>query len=307
VQNYLSLIDNIITISRLESEELKINNTEFDLYDLMKDIKEKYNLKLKDKNVSIHINNTKKYIINTDKYIINECISILVDNAVKFTFNGKIDMGFTINDDILSIFVHDTGIGFENKFKEVIFDRFKQIDKQIIGSGLGLSIFKMYISLLNGTYEVKSIINEGSSFSFTFNLNNIIKTKIEKEFECLENVKIMVVEDLEVNQLMIRDMLLPYNVNIIQALNGKECLEKFYENNDIELILMDLDLPIMDGYEATKFLRKIDNVIPIIAQTAYSQKENRERAKKIGFNDFITKPINKKELLLLIQKYLQKS
>jgi CheY-like chemotaxis protein len=301
----LSLIDNIITISRLDSEEVKINETTFDILEVLKDIKFIYKSKVKNKNLSLCINNNKKCTISSDKYIIEECIKILVDNAIKFTYNGKIKIGYNIENEKITIFVEDSGIGFENKYKEVIFDRFKQIDKQITGSGLGLSIFKMYVNLLNGTCDVKSTFNEGSIFSFTINLKNN-KVVIEKKYKNLKKIKIMVVEDLEVNQLMINDMLLPYKINIIQAMNGKECIEKFKENVDIELILMDLEMPEMDGYEATKILRKIDKVIPIIAQTAYTQKENREKAKKIGFNDFITKPINKNEIINIIQKYLKK-
>lgn len=116
--------------------------------------------------------------------------------------------------------------------------------------------------------------------------------------------KILIVEDLEMNQILLEEMLSPYNFDIIKCRNGKKCIEKFFETEHIDLILMDLDMPIMNGYEATKIIRTRNKQIPIIAQTAYTQKENKERTTNVGFNDFLSKPVMMYDLIRLIFKNL---
>ena len=117
--------------------------------------------------------------------------------------------------------------------------------------------------------------------------------------------KILIAEDLEINQILLEEMLAPYNFEIIKCKNGRKCIEKFFETDNIDLILMDLDMPIMNGYEATKIIRSINKNVPIIAQTAYTQKENKERTENVGFNDFLPKPIRIHDLIRLIFKNLK--
>ena len=245
--------------------------------------------------------------MESDRYLIEECLRILLDNSIKFSNGGDIHLGYYIENSSIVIYVKDSGIGVENKLQEIVFDRFKQVNKQSIGSGLGLSIFKSFVNMLGGKYNLVSKLNEGTLISFTLNLKYEKSKKINTDkydIEKLKDIKILVVEDLEVNQLLIYDMLLPYNVNIIKCMDGRECIDKFFENKDIDIILMDLDIPYLDGYEVTKIIREKDKVIPIIAQTAYSHKENKERARKIGFTDFITKPLIKDSLIKIILKYI---
>ena len=310
----LSLIDNIIMISRIDSEQISIRNNNFDIMEILNDFYIIYSLKLKNnsKNIKIVIDNNTSQLIETDKYIVEECLHRLIDNSIKFSVNnGIIHIGYYTQENNITIYVKDNGVGIENKYQEIIFDRFRQVNKQTIGSGLGLSIFKSFVKLLNGKYNLTSKTNEGTLVSFTLKLksdNNYNELRCVDSFDLdtdkLKGKRILVAEDLEVNQLLIHDMLLPYNVNIVKCMDGRECIDKFLEIKDIDLILMDLDMPYMDGYEATKIIRQTDKVIPIIAQTAYSQKENRERARKIGFNDFIIKPLTRDCLLKIIIKYL---
>lgn len=312
VDYLLSLIDNIIMISRIDSEQLKIKHDVFDLMDVMKDIYITYTLKLKksDKKLKLVLDNIDGQLIESDRYIIEECLYRLIDNSIKFSIDGEIHIGFYNQDKNITIYVKDNGIGIENKLHEIIFDRFRQVNKQTIGAGLGLSIFKSFIQLLGGKYHITSKLNEGTLVSFTIKLRAEISNKSDDyvlddtNIDKLKSKRILVAEDLEVNQLLIHDMLLPYKINIIKCMDGRETIEKFTEIKDIDLILMDLDMPYLDGYEATKIIRTKDKVIPIIAQTAYSQKENRERARRIGFNDFLTKPITKDKLIKIILKYL---
>ena len=273
-------------ISRIDSEQIKIKYSEFDLMELIKDLQIKYSVKIKDQNkkLKIVLDNNDTVKIVTDRYIIDECLQRLIDNSIKFSITGNIHLGFYTQDKSITIYVKDEGIGVENKLHEIIFDRFRKVNRQTLGAGLGLSIFKSFVKLLNAKYNITSRLNEGTTISFTINISpNTIKHESEEylienmDTTILENKKILVAEDLEVNQLLIHDMLLPYKVDIIKCIDGNECIEKFQTIQDIDIILMDLDMPYMDGYQTTKIIRETDKVIPIIAQTAYSQKENRER------------------------------
>ncbi len=311
VEYLLSLIDNIILISRIDSEQIKIKYSTFDLLDLYKDLISSYNSNLIkiNKDINIKLDNTESKIIETDKYILEQCFHMLLDNAIKFSKKGDVHIGYITHNKQITLYVKDNGIGIENKHHEIIFDRFRQIDKQTIGSGLGLSIFKSLINILGAKYDLVSKLNEGTMISFTMGLRSDDKDKIlsnnEYNVEYLKGKNILVAEDLEINQLLIHDILLPYNVNIIKCMDGRECIDKFFETSNVDIILMDLDMPYLDGYEAAKIIRQKDTKIPIIAQTAYSQKENRERATRIGFIDFITKPITRDSLLKIILKNLK--
>ncbi len=313
IEYLLSLIDNIIMISRIDSEQIKMKYNTFDIMDVFSDLNIIYSLKLKklNKNVKLVLDNNTSQLVESDRYIIEECLQRLIDNAIKFSDNGNIHIGYYTQEKNITIYVKDSGIGIENKHQEIIFDRFRQVNKQTIGSGLGLSVFKSFVKLLDGKYNLTSKLNEGTLISFTLKLkydmsdNQIISIDLSDiDTSILKGKRILVAEDLEVNQLLIHDMLLPYNVNIVKCMDGRECIDKFLEVKDIDLILMDLDMPYMDGYEATKTIRQTDKVVPIIAQTAYSQKENRERARKIGFNDFLVKPITTDSLLKIILKHI---
>ena len=311
VDYLLSLIDNVITISKIDSNQIKVKYNSFDVLDMLEDIRFSYNLKLKKSNKDLYLilDNDYSYLINSDKYIIEESIHRLIDNAIKFTDKGYINMGFEIADDDIVFYVKDTGTGIENKYQEIIFDRFRQIDKHTMGSGLGLAIFSSYINILGGKYDIDSTVNDGTTITFTLNVDG--NSKIEKvdmtsiDYLKLNNKRILVAEDLVSSQIMLYDMLTPYEVNIVKAMNGKECIEKFFEIENIDLILMDLDMPEIDGYEATQIIRQKDKVVPIIAQTAYAQKENREKCKRLGIDDFISKPIIKDNLIRIIIKNLK--
>lgn len=312
VDYLLSLIENITTISELDSNQISAKYDYFDVLESIENIQFSYNLKLSklNKDISIIIDNKIHYEIKSDIYIINECLNILVENAIKFSNDGIINIGFDVVEDLITFYVKDNGIGIENKYHDIIFDRFRQINKTKNGSGLGLSIFKSYMKILGGKCNINSILHTGTTISFTLNVNGINNSSSSSssklEYIKLNNIKILVAEDININQTLIYDMLTPYGVDIIKAMNGKECVEKFYEINDIDIILMDLDMPIIDGYDATQMIRDKDKNIPIIAQTAYSHKENREKAKRIGIDDFITKPINKDILIRTIIKKLNK-
>jgi len=313
--DYLAtLIDNIITITRLDSDQVKIKYAEFDLMEVLKELQVKYFVKIKDqdKKLKIVLDNYDSFNVESDSGIVSECIQKLLDNAIKFSDTGDIHIGFYTQDKNVTIYVKDEGIGIENKFHEIIFDRFRKLSRLTLGAGLGLSIFRSNVKLLGAKYNITSRLGQGTLVSLTIgitpdlslvNPENILVENVGTDI--LENKQILVAEDLEINQLLIHDMLLPYKVDIIRCMDGNEVIEKFNEIKNIDIILMDLDMPYMDGYEAARIIRQKDKVVPIIAQTAYTQKENRERARKIGFNDFLTKPITRDSLVKIILKHIK--
>lgn len=173
VEYLLSFIENIITISRLDSDQIKIKCNDFRILEMLNNIKSLYNDQInKNKlNIKIFIDNKNDYTINNDKFIIEECIKILLDNSIKFTKEGIINIGYIIDNNKITFYVKDTGIGIDSIYHDIIFDKFKQINKTIKGSGLGLSIFKHYVKLIGGTLSVKSKLDSGSLFSFTINIS----------------------------------------------------------------------------------------------------------------------------------------
>lgn len=238
-------------------------------------------------------------------------ISNLVGNALKYTEGGKIDFGYKIIKDsdhkkLIQFFVSDTGIGISNEKLDVIFDRFRQADESHTrlygGTGLGLAISKNIATLLNGKIDVKSKEEEGSTFYFTIPLNKV-KDKIEDPIKQptlnrldLSDKTILVVEDVESNFQLISTYLKKTNVKIIWTMNGKEAVEACKTNDAIDLVLMDMQMPVMNGYEATKIIKSFKEDFPIVAVTAFALAGDKEKILKAGCDDYISKPMNAKEL-----------
>lgn len=207
----------------------------------------------------------------------------------------------------------DSGVGIPKKRIEAIFNRFEQADLSISrgheGSGLGLSIAKAYTELLGGKIWVESEEGKGSTFYFTIEyvpvLEDVPETKevIPLSAKPVFQKVILIAEDDFVSYKLIQNYLMDYK--ILYADNGKMAVELFKQNPDIDLIFMDIKMPVMDGFEATQQIRKFNKEIPIIAQTAFALKGDKEKALAEGCNDYITKPIVKQKLLELIEKYLR--
>lgn len=303
----LSLMDNIIDISRVDSGEVRLNNRLFDVMSIFNNLYLKYNNNLTkiDKNIELVLGVSETLFIESDSYIIEQCLERLIDNSIKFTKEGIINIGYRNDNNKITFYVSDSGIGIENKYHEIIFDRFRQIHKHSMGSGLGLAVFKSYVEFIGGTYNIESNEESGSEFSFTINryLSTTSKCNITK-YNNLQGKNIIICDDIDINRILIFEMLSPYGVNVILCKDGKECIDEFMGLINISLILMDLDMPIINGYDAVSYIRKYDKEIPIIAQSAYASKKNIEQTTRLGFNDFLSKPIKKDELIKKIIKYL---
>lgn len=317
----LNTINDIIEISKIEARQTKMNYCEVDLneiiqfhYDLFYHQCAKKGLQLK---LISEINQDKSIII-TDKGKLESIISNLINNAIKFTSKGFIEIGNYIKDDSITFYVKDTGIGIPENKIEVIFERFVQADtktsRSYEGSGLGLTIAKAYIEMLNGKIWVQSKLGEGSSFFFSIPFTSIqypnevkpLQDELEQFESFSEEIKILLAEDDETSFNYFQCILADENVQLYRTSNGKETVRYFKENQDFSIILMDIKMPEMDGYEATQLIRTFNKKIPIIAQTAYALPGDREKAIESGCTDYITKPISRAELLALIQKFATK-
>lgn len=240
----------------------------------------------------------------------------IIKNAVKFTNKGRIALSLTLEkNSYLSLNIKDTGIGIPKDKIEIIFDFFRQVDdshtRKHDGIGIGLAISQKIAIAMGGEIKVKSEPNVGSEFSYSFPINfcenEIVDSNqnpgifITPDFS---GIKVLIVEDDTVGLKMIINMLKSSECITINASNGVEALEAIKANPDIDVILMDLKMPIMDGFEATMAIRKDFPNLPIIALTAYSLIKDKKRAFAAGCNDIITKPVDKEMVFMKLKKIL---
>lgn len=319
------LINDILDFSKIEAGKVELEKAPFDLKQLISNIKKANQVKAEEKENSIKlmIDDDVPNLIIGDSLRLGQIISNLVSNAVKFTKNGSITVELTLqkrigNNAILGFSVTDTGIGIEPKKQELIFDKFTQANSETTrefgGTGLGLVITKKLLQLHGSEIKLFSEAGKGAKFYFSVELeiaSDIVKLKKDlnvefQEEDILKGVKVLLVEDYPVNIKVATKFLERWKINIDIAENGKIALEKFAIGK-YDVILMDIQMPIMDGYTATAEIRKIDDNVPIIALTASATLNNQDRAFTVGMNDYITKPFNPKELFGKIAKFSVKS
>ena len=319
--NLVQLIDDIIDISKIEASQLKIIPKPCDINQTLTDIYESYIEIKKQKgkeniDLSFNLAEPKQNVITlTDPLRLTQIISNLIDNALKFTDEGFINFGYeTQKSDTLLFYVKDSGIGMDEKKKELVFERFRKIEdnktKLYRGAGLGLTICKSLIKLLGGEIWVESYLGSGSSFYFTIPYKKIKKKQKKKENSTNNttykwvNKTILIAEDEPNNYYYIEEVLKKTKAKLIIATNGKEAVRLFKKHQNIDLIIMDIKMPEMDGFEATKQIKALNKDIPIISQSAYAMPVEIEKGYLLGINDYITKPVNPKKLLSILNKYL---
>ncbi len=316
----LNLIDDLINISRIESGEVDISYTETNLnmqfsflYDFFCSETEQKGLELK-LNMPLPLDQAKIY---TDREKFEAIMINLIKNAIKFTNQGKIEIGYEPKENYFEFYVKDSGIGVPKDKQEAVFKRFVQAEsgfsREYEGAGLGLSITKAYVEALGGKIWLKSEVEKGTQIYFTLPVNAIsspsIKTeKKENETETKDtykNLTVLAAEDDEFNYLLIEELLLDQGINVIRAKNGQETIDICKKNDKINMILMDIKMPVVDGYEAAKVIKEFNPEMPIIAQSAYAMEHEIKKFSKI-FDDYITKPIKADELKLKMKKWLKK-
>ncbi len=322
----LDLINDILEISKIESGQLELHpkevlleeviNNMIGLFDML--IKRKETNQNKRIELKINIEETiLKTRIITDKLRLEQVLTNLISNAIKFTNQGYIEIGCSKTQDInmLQFYVKDTGVGMKDEDQHIVFDRFRKIEKDVSniqrGAGLGLTISKQLVNILGGSIYLNSKIGEGSVFYFTIPLMQPDSTykadviiKRRNQIPNLSGFQILVAEDDESNFIYIQQLLHNTHAKIIHAINGKEVLKIMSNHHQIQLILMDIRMPVIDGIQTLHELKKLNVRIPVIAQTAYSMEDEVIKLRKEGFDDYISKPIQREQLYCILKKYL---
>ncbi|MFA5012543.1 MAG: PAS domain S-box protein [Ignavibacteria bacterium] len=319
-ERLLNTINDIIEISKIEAGQLQLSFSDVNISEIMEYHYQFFKQQANDKGIELRITEQiqkEESIIISDKHKIDGILTNLIKNAIKFTSKGFIEFGNYVKENSLIFFVRDTGFGIPAEKVDAIFGRFVQGDlspytRSYEGSGLGLSIVKAYIELLNGKIWVESKLHEGSIFYFSLPYNPVSQTITISEpsepikYAFQKSDKILIAEDDDVSYEYIEKILSKEGLIIMRAANGEEAVNKAKGRNDISLILMDIKMPIMNGIDATKEIRKFNKDIPIIAQTAYAMIEDRRNALVAGCTDYISKPLSRTLLIYKLNNYLNK-
>jgi len=314
----LNIIDDIINISKIEAGHTEINLSPTDLNEQLKYIFNLFKLEAEEKNIKLIINeHINRDLIDTDREKLYAILTNLTKNAIKFTNNGIIEIGYNFKNDefnekYIEFFVKDTGIGIKREYTNLIFERFRQVSesktRNYEGSGLGLTITKAYVELLGGKIWLDSEEDKGTNFYFTIPINNKNKkeTLIMKKSNGsihFKKLKVLIVDDDYASRFLLKEYMKDYSKEILEAVDGHSAVELCQRNDDIDLVLMDIHIPVLSGIEATQEIRKFNKELIIIAQSAFALYGDREKFINIGCTDYISKPIKKNELELLIKKY----
>lgn len=316
----LSIITDIVNIATIEAGQEKVHEKEVNLNSLFRLLYDQFNAIAQKQNILFAYKTglpDMEALILTDRNKLSETLANLISNALKFTRQGSIIFGYQLKADYLEFYVEDTGIGIPSEMHGEIFKRFRQVEtstnREYGGSGLGLSISKAYVELLGGKIWVNSQPGKGAVFYFTIpykktysgslpnkQSSNSIKEKSERA------TTLLIAEDEDSNFALLEALLSESGMNILRATNGNEAVSLCKLNPEIDLVLMDMKMPEMDGYEATRQIKKIRPDLPVIAQTAHTTGNNKKKAFECGCSDFISKPFNKRLLLSKIKEQLSK-
>jgi len=322
----LNIINDILDLSKIEANKLDINYDYFDLTTMIFDLSQFFNEKLRSKNVELIISADEKMprTVYLDELRIRQIFFNLLSNAIKFTNKGtiRIDTGFTErnNGNIdLKIVVSDTGIGIRHEDQKKIFDAFEQVSdtetvKKFQGTGLGLTITKRLTELMNGHITLVSEVDKGSNFIIEFaDVRYDKKDSLKSNRKPSENekirfheAKILIADDIESNRLLLIEFCKELGLETIEAVNGKEAVE-YAKLNVPDMILMDMRMPVMDGYEAIKSVKEDESLrrIPVIAVTASVMSSDRAKIAQHKFDGYIRKPVSMEELICEMKKYLK--
>ena len=310
--NLLVIINDILDFSKIQAGKLTVEKIDFDLREVIDNVKAILNHRLNEKNLAlkIHIDQDVPTLINGDPFRLNQILINLVGNAIKFTHHGGIDIKVVIEskedkDVVLNFSVSDTGIGIPSDKLSEVFESFTQAtvgtSRMYGGTGLGLAITKQLLEMQNGKISVESTINEGTTFKISIPYI-ICDSNVPTAFAgagldtyrtLLKGKKFLVAEDNEINQKVVTHVLQKAGGIVDIANNGVEAISFLKNNNDYNLIIMDLQMPVMDGYATTKYIRNVLKLsTPIVAMTASALRGERSKCIEIGMNEYLTKPFD---------------
>ena len=322
----IATVSDIIEISKIEAGIIKVSATKVLVNEVFNELYEFFSLEAENKGLKLKqlpgLSNDKAILL-TDNHKLTGILTNLIKNAIKFTDKGSVTFGYSIIEDtekgsLMQFYVKDTGIGVPDNKLQAIFNRFEQADigdtRAFEGSGLGLSIAKSYVEALGGKIWLSSKEDIGTEFTFTIPYktkeNMAKKDEIQQELKNkqtnLKDLTVLIAEDEEVNIMLFDAVFKKIFKQIIYVENGQQAIDVCKNNKEIDLILMDIKMPIMNGYTATREIRKFNKDIFIIAQTAFGLEGDREKALETGCDDYISKPLNKEELFEKIEKGISK-
>jgi hypothetical protein len=318
----LDILNDIFALSMLEEGTMILFKQEHDLHTLLDEVQEFISLEKRKTNkeelkLVFNFDINKNPQINTDQKHFKQILIHLLKNALKYTKKGVVELGYNIVPNAYEFYVKDTGIGIPEEKQKHIFDHFRQLDdrhtREYEGLGIGLSIAKTLCENLGGEISVKSEEGKGSTFYFmiprkkkNFKISSI-SSETSDDLSILNGKTILIAEDDISSYELIEMHLKPWEVKILWAKNGIEAIDIFERNEQIDLILMDIKMPKLSGYEAIKKIKKTAPLVPIIAQTAYAINDEKEFALEAGCDDYVSKPINWKVLLEKMVQQLQKA
>ncbi|HCE56561.1 MAG TPA: hypothetical protein DER09_01895 [Prolixibacteraceae bacterium] len=316
-QRMLNTVNDLIDISKIETGQMPLIYTETNLREQMQNLYAFFIAEAKNKGLSMVFRDNilpEMAVIETDVAKLDSIMTNLIKNAIKYTDRGSVEVGGVVKNQWFEFYVRDTGIGIPQHRQKAIFNRFEQADvsdkRAYQGSGLGLTIARAYAEMLGGTMDLESEPNIGSVFNVRIPVRN--RTNKQKLPEAPSNksvefdsqkIKILIAEDDPIGLEYMKTILSEINCEITSASNGKEVVALFEKNQDVDIILMDIRMPVMDGYQATQLIREINRNVYIIAQTAFALAGDREKALEAGCSEYLTKPVNRQKLIQLIKNY----
>lgn len=313
-QSLLKLIDDVIDISKIQTGEIDVNNTDCFLNTMLLNLYSEFDKKIKltEKKIKLSLNRSvknEKFTINVDKTRLKQILYNIIDNSVKFTKSGFIEFGYSIDNSKIMFYVIDTGVGIVKEKTNHIFELFRQADntftREFGGTGIGLTITKSILNKMGGKIWAESVPGEGTTMYFTIPYI-INEDKFEEDSDIVEydwNDKVVLVaEDVDANYLLLKEILDITKASVIWAKDGEEAVNICKENENIDLVLMDINLPKMNGFEATQKIKSQNKNLKIIGQTAYYFNNEKERCLDAGFDKYISKPISVNNLLKTMNK-----
>jgi len=315
----LNIINDIIDISKIESGQVTVSINETNVNEVVEYIYNFFRPETDQKGIQFQYSIGLPFndaVLKTDREKVYAILTNLVKNAIKFTRTGFIEYGYVRKNGMLEFYVRDSGAGIPEEHKSFIFERFRQgsesLSRNYEGAGLGLSISKAYVELLGGEIWVESEQGKGSAFYFTLpyttdnNEGNPVRAGNLSE-DMIDNVtglKTLIVEDDEISDMFLKISVRKISREILHAVTGKEALDIATNSPDLDLILMDIKIPEFDGYETTRRIRLFNTNVIIIAQTAHGMADDKEKAFKAGCDDYISKPVNQKKLIEMINHHV---
>ena len=314
-ERLVKTVSDYLDISLIVSNNVDLNYKSFIINDELQELKDKFFNSYLEKNLTLNIqvpDNTDELTIFTDKKSFKNIFSQLIHNAIKFTINGVITIGYNLKENNIEFYIIDTGVGIDIKLQTAIFEYFVQEDmtdtRGFEGSGLGLAIVKGLLVLLDGKIRVESIKGEGATFYFSLPYTENIEVSIQEDIHNInmqsnKQPVILIAEDDLTNYVYLEAILGKYTTSFYHATNGIEAVDICKQHPEISIVFMDIKMPILNGVEATKQIKSFRKELPIIALSAQTMSEDENLAREAGCDEFMLKPFSTNELSVIIENF----